>query len=133
MKLLSKFESYSQTLSESAGIFTAIGVLLVSFASSKLVFKLMQYLVINYAYGHAAWAGGLRVSDWKHGVLSNGDLLASWPYVFFYLGSFLLTLLPFFGSFLLFSYIGLRLRGRRLSDPKPKKKWRSSGNSDGAA
>jgi hypothetical protein len=133
MKLSSKFESYSRTLSESAGIFTAIGVLLVTFAASKLVFKLMQYLVINYLYGHAAWANGLRVSGWKHGVLSNGDSLAGWPYVFFYLGSFILTLLPFFGSFLLFSYIGLRLGGRRLRDPKPKKKWQSSGESDSAA
>ena len=133
MKLSSKLESYSQTLSKSTGIFTAIGVLLVTFASSELVFKLMQYLIINYAYGHAAWAGGLRVSSWKHGILSNGDLLAGWPCVFFYLGSFLLTALPFFGSFLLFSYIGLRLRGRRLSDPKPKKKWQSSGKSDSAA
>jgi hypothetical protein len=95
MKLSSKLESYSQTLSESAGIFTAIGVLLVTFASSELVFKLMQYLVISYVYGHAAWAGGLRVSSWKHGVLSNGDLLAGWPYVFFYLGDFILTALPF--------------------------------------
>ncbi len=125
MKLLSKLESYSQTLSESAGLFTGLGVVLVTFASSELVFKLMQYLVINYEYGHAAWTGGLRISDWKHGVLSNGDLLAGWSYVFFYLGSFILTAIPFLGSLFLFSYIGLRLRGRRLSDPKPKKKWQS--------
>lgn len=130
MRLSTKLEAYSKTLSESAGLLTGIGVLLVTFASSELVFKLMQYLVINYAYGHAAWVNGLRVTDWKHGVLSDGDFLSGWPYVAFYLGSFVLVLPFFFGSLFLFSYIGLRLRGRRLSDPNPKRKWRSSGESD---
>jgi len=121
------------TLSESAGPFTVIGVVFVAFASSELIFKLMQFLVINCAYGHAAWVSGLRVTDWKHGVLSDGDLLSGWPYVAFYLGGFVLWGLFSLGSLFLFSYIGLRLRGRRLSDPKPKKKWQSSGKSDNAA
>ena len=129
MKLSTKLETCSATLSESAGPFTGIGVLLVAFASSGLIFKLMQYLVINSAYGHAAWVSGLRISDWKHGVLSDGDALAGWPYIFFYSGGFILWGLFCIGSLFLFSYIGLRLRGRRLSDPKPKKKWRSSGES----
>ncbi len=133
MKLSTKLEAYSTTLSESAGLFTCIGALLVAFASSELIFKLMQYLVINSAYGHAAWVSGLRISDWKHGVLSDGDFLAGWPYVVFYLGGFALWGLFTMGSFFLFSYVGLRLRGRRLSDPKPKKKWRSSSESKHAA
>jgi hypothetical protein len=58
----------------------------------------MQYLVINYAYGDAAWVSGLRVTDWKHGVLSDGDLLSGWSYVAFYLGSFVLWVLFVFGS-----------------------------------
>ncbi|MDR3456864.1 MAG: hypothetical protein P4N60_05420 [Verrucomicrobiae bacterium] len=112
------------TLSESAGPFTAIGVVFVAFASSELIFELLQYLVINYAYGHAAWVHGLRVTDWKHGVLSDGDLLSGWPYMVLHLGLFVLWVPFVIGSGFLFSYIGLRLRGRRLSDPKPKKKWR---------
>jgi hypothetical protein len=133
VKLLTRFEAYSKTLSESAGLFTKIGVVLVALASSKLIYKFMQFLVINYAYGHAAWVSGLRVTDWKHGVLSDGNLLSGWPYVTFYLGGFVLWGLFSIGSLFLFSYVGLRLRGRRLSDPKPKKKWQSSGKSDHAA
>jgi len=54
--------------------------------------------------------------------------------MFFYFGYFILVGLFFFGSFMVFSYIELRLRGRRLSDPEPKKKkkWQSSGESDSA-
>lgn len=130
VKLSTKLEAYGKTLSESAGLFTGIGVLLVTFASSGLIFKLMQYLVIDYAYGHAAWVSGLRVTDWKHGVLSDGDSLSGWPYAAFYLGSFVLMAPFFLGSYFLFAYIGLRLRGRHLNDPKPKKKWTSSGESD---
>jgi hypothetical protein len=133
VKLSSKLESYSETLSGSAGLFTGIGVLLVTLAASKWIFKLVEYLVINQVYGHTAWADGLRVTDGRHGILSNGDLLAGWPYVMFYMGIFVLILPFFFGSYFLFSYIGLRLRGRHLSDPKPKKKWTSSGKSDHAA
>jgi hypothetical protein len=134
VKLQTKLRTYSTTLSESAGLFTNIGFLLVAFASSKFIFELMQYLVINSAYGHAAWVSGLRVSDWRHGDLSDGDVLAGWPYVVFYLGGFILWGLFCIGSLFLFSYIGLRLRGRRLSDPKPKKKkWRSSSESNHAA
>src|SRR5690242_19686998 len=105
MKLSTKLVYSSKTLSESAELFTCIGVLFVAFASSELIFKLMQFLVINYAYGHAAWVKGLRVMDWKHGVLSDGDLLSGWPYVAFYLGSFILWVPFVFGSLFLFSYI----------------------------
>ena len=127
MKLSTKLEAYGTTLSESAGFFPKIGAVLVALASSGLIFGMMQYLVINYTYGQAAWAGGLRVSNWKHGILSNGDFLAGWSYIIFYFGGFILWGLTSIGSLYLFSYIGLRLRGRRLSDPKPKskKKWQS--------
>jgi hypothetical protein len=128
---LSKLESYSETLSESSGCFTGIGVLVITLAASKWIFKLLEYLVINQVYGHAAWTDGLRVMD-RHGGLSNGDFLSGWPLVMLYLGTFVLLLPFFFGSWFLFSYIGLRRKGRRLSDPIPKKRWRSSGKSDHA-
>lgn len=135
MKLSTKIEIYSTTLLESAGFFAKTGLVLVAFASAQPLFRLMEYLVINSAYGHAAWVGGLRLSDWKHGILSNGDFLAGWYYVIFYFGGFILWTTASFGSLYLFSYIGLRLRGQRLSDlkSKPKKKWRTLGGSDSAA
>src|SRR4051812_3046020 len=90
LKLSSKLESYSQTLSESAGCLTGIGVLLVTLAASQFVFQLAEYFVINHFYGHAAWVGGLRVIDGKHGTLSNGDFLTGWAHVAYYMGSFIL-------------------------------------------
>lgn len=111
----------------------ALAVLLVAFASSKLIYRLMQFLVINYAYGHTAWVSGLRIADWKQGVLSDGELLSGWPSVTFYLGGFVLWGLFSIGSLFLLSYVGLRLRGRRLSYPKSNQKWQSSGKSDNAA
>jgi hypothetical protein len=132
VKLLNKLGAYSTTLSESASPIIGIGVALVAIASSESIFRLMQFVVINCAYGHATWVSGLRVSDWKHGVLSNGDFLAGWSYVALYLGGFVLWGMCSLTALFLFSYIGLRLRGGRLNDPKPKKKWRSSGKSDSA-
>ena len=129
---LSKLKSYSATLAESSGCFTAVGSILVFVAASQWMYRLMEYVVINHLYGHAAWAEGLRVIDNK-GNLSSGDFLVGWPLIALYLGSFVLTVPFFLGSSVLFSYVGLRLRGRRLSDPKPKKKWKSSGESDHAA
>ena len=126
---LSKLESYSETLSESAGCFTGIGVLVVTLAASNWISKLLEYLVINQVYGHAAWVDGLRVID-NRGGLSNGDFLSGWPQVVLYFGTFVLIVPFFFGSYFLFSYIGLRRKGRRLSDPKPKKRWSSSGKSN---
>ena len=127
MKLSTKLNNYSMTLSESAGFFTYVGVLLVTLAASHFSFQATEYIVVNQVYGHAAWIDGLRIADGKHGVLSNGDYLSGWPYVVFYLGSFSTIAIFFCGSFFLFSYIGLRLHGRKLSDPRPqkKKKWQS--------
>src|SRR5205823_3265242 len=99
MKLSSKLESYSAALSGAAGLFTGIGVLLVTFAASRLVSKFVEYLVINQTFGHAAWASGLRLTDWRHAILSNGDSLSGWPYAAFYLGVFVLVIPFFLGSF----------------------------------
>jgi|ERR1035437_8720373 hypothetical protein len=128
---LSKLGSYAQTLGESARWFTGIGALLVALAVSKWTFKLLEYLVITHVYGHGAWVHGLRVGH--KGNLSNGDVLSGWPSLILYMGTFVLTVPFFIGSVWLFSYIGLRLSGRRLSDPNPKKKWKSSGESDHTA
>jgi uncharacterized membrane protein YccF (DUF307 family) len=76
---------------------------------------LLEYLVICHLYGHAAWAGGLRIVN-KHGGLSNGDYLAGWSYLIPYMGTFIVTAPLAIGSFLLFRYIGFRRQGRRLSD-----------------
>lgn len=122
---LSRIGPNIETISKSAGCFTILGVLIVTISTSHLMFKLAEYLVINCTYGHAAWAQGLRVTDNK-GHLSNGDSLSGWASEAVYGGGFLLTVPFFLGSYLLFGYIGLRLSGRRLSDPPPKKKWDSS-------
>jgi hypothetical protein len=113
----------------SGGWIVGILALLVTFAVSKWAFALLEYLVICYLYGHTAWADGLRVTD-KRGDLSNGDYLTGWSYITLYLGTCAFSVILGAGSFLLFGYIRFRLQGRRLSDPKPKKKWRSSGKSD---
>jgi len=129
VKLSSKLESYSETLSGSAGLFTGIGVLLVTLAASQLVFKFVEYLVINQAFGRGAWTSGLRVTDWKHGILQMETFYPVGP-MSRLCGDLCFDAAIFLGSYFLFTYIGLRLRGRHLSDPKPKKKWRSSGESD---
>lgn len=125
----SKLGSYGEKLSESAGWLTAIGVLLVTLAASNWIFRLLEYLVINHVYGHAAWVNGLRVVD-KHGGLSNGDTLSGWPHVLVFFGTFVLVVPFFFGSYFSFSYLGLRWKGRRLSHLESKKKWLSSGKSN---
>jgi hypothetical protein len=122
---LSKLNANMEMITKSAGCFTIIGVVLVTFLSSNLMFKLAQYLAINAAYGHEAWQHGLHITG-KGGQLSNGDTLSGWSYLIVYPGTFLLTIPFFFGSYLLFGYIGMRIRGRRPSDPPPKKKWDSS-------
>jgi hypothetical protein len=121
---LSKLKSYAETLGESVGFFSGIGAIFVAVAVSSLSYNFFQYLVICHTYGQEAWANGLHFVN-KFGNLSNGEVLPSWPY--FLLGAFFLTAPCFIGSLWLFSYIGLRLRGRRLSDPKPKakKKWKT--------
>jgi len=125
---LSKLKSYAETLGESVGFFSGIGAIFVAVVVSSLSFDFLQYLVICHNYGHEAWVNGLHfVSKW--GDLSNGDVLSGWPCFTVFMGSFFLTAPCFVGSLWLFSYIGMRLRGRRLSDPKPKtkKKWKTIG------
>jgi hypothetical protein len=125
---LSKLKSYAETLGESVGFLSGIGAILVAVVVSTRSFGFFQYLVICHFYGHEAWANGLHfVSKW--GDLSNGDVLSGWPCFAVYMGSVFVTFPSFLVSLWLFSYIGLRLRGRRLSDPKPKtkKKWKTIG------
>lgn len=112
----SRFESF--VLAEGkvrGGWLAGILTLFVAFAVSKWSFVLLEYLVICHLYGHAAWAGGLRIVG-GHGGLSNGDQLVGWSYVIPYFGSFVVTAPVALGSFLLFRYIGFRLRGRRWSN-----------------
>jgi hypothetical protein len=127
---LSKLKSYAETLGESVRFFSGIGAIFVAVVVSSRSFSFLQYLVIRHFYGHEAWANGLHFTS-KWGDLSNGDVLSGWPCFTVFMGSFFLTVPCFLGSLYLFSYIGLRLRGRCLSDPKPKtqtkKKWRTIG------
>ena len=116
---LSKLESHLKTLSEAGGCLAAIGTALVAMASSIWMFRLLEYVVIHQVYGDAAWLEGLRIVD-KHGNLSNGDFLPAWAHITVSLGTFVLMIPFFFGSAALFGYVGLRLQGRRLNDPKPK-------------
>jgi hypothetical protein len=128
-KKLLKFSSFVQTQEkERGGWLAGILALLVAFAVSKWTFALLQYFVICDIYGHEAWVHGLRVAH--KSVLSNGDVLSGWPWLILNLGTFVVTAPLCIGSFLLFRYIGFRLQGRRLSNPKPKRKWISSGKSD---
>jgi len=112
----SKFESFVLAQGKAGGGWLAgILALFVAFAVSKWSFILLEYLVICHLYGHAAWAGGLRIVN-KHGGLSNGGYLVGWPYVIPFMGTFIVTAPLAIGSFLLFRYMGFRLRGRRWSD-----------------
>ena len=132
---LSKFGSYAQTLSESAGLFTYVGVVLVVISASTRIYHLVEYLLICHAYGDKAWASGLRVVN-KWGELSDGGNLTALGTVTLLVTPFILMIPIFLGSFWLFSYVGLRFRGRRLDDPRPKtpkKKWKTIGKSDHAA
>ena len=55
------------------------GVALVTFfVASNLVTRLAEVVAIIVAYGpHAFFVGGLRITDWKHDRLSNGDFLSA--------------------------------------------------------
>lgn len=108
----SRFESFVSAEERTRGGWLAgILALFVAFALSKWSFVLLEYLVICRVYGHAAWEGGLRIVG-NHGGLSNGDYLAGWSYVIPYFGTFVVTAPLALGSFLLFRYVGFRLRGR---------------------
>ncbi|HZV36997.1 MAG TPA: hypothetical protein VFB72_20640 [Verrucomicrobiae bacterium] len=96
-----------------SGILTA----LVAFATFKWVFVLFEYIVICHTYGHDAWAHGLRVISHgtKNGIFSNGDSLDGWPEIILIFGTFVVTALICFNSFLLFRYVGFKLEGRRTN------------------
>ena len=112
----SRFESFASAEEKVRGGWLAgILALFVAFALSKGLFVLLEYLVICHVYGHAAWASGLRIVG-SHGGLSNGDYLAGWSYAIPYFGTFVVTAPLALGSFLLFRYLGFRLRGRRWED-----------------
>lgn len=114
-KWLLKLSSFSEDQGKGGGLFAGIGSLLIALAVSKWAFALLECLVICNAYGHEAWASGLRVID-KWGGLSDGDYLTGWSSITLFMGTFVLTAPLTIGSFLLFRYIGFRIRGRRWSD-----------------
>ena len=126
---LSKFGAYAQKLSDSAGLFTYVGVVLVFMSASTRIYHLVEYLLVCHAYGHEAWVNGLRVVN-KYGELSDGGNLTGLSTATLMLAPFILMIPVIVGSFWLFSYIELRFRGRRLDDPTPKKlkrKWKTIG------
>jgi len=50
------------------------GTLVAVFVTSYFAAKIGDALLVIVLYGpRLCFVGGLRVSDWKHGVLSNGD------------------------------------------------------------
>jgi hypothetical protein len=104
---------------EGDGWLAAILALFVAFAVSNWTSKLLEYLVICHIYGRDAWLHGLRVvpAGARHGVFSNGDALSGWPTLILNFGTFIAVAVFGLGSFLLFRYIGFRLRGRRFNNP----------------
>lgn len=131
-KKILKFETWSRMLEEErGGGFAAILAILVALAVSKWTFTLLEYLVVCHIYGHDAWVHGLRVAH--KSVLSNGDILSGWASLILNFGTFIATALCALGSYWFFRFVGFRMQGRRLSDPKPKRKWKSSGQSDSAS
>ena len=111
-KWLMKFASFSEAQNKEGGLLAGIGALLVALAASKWSFALLEYLVISHTFGDEAWANGLRVID-EHGSLSNGDSLTGWSSITLFFGTFVLTAPLTLGAFILFRYVGFRIRGRR--------------------
>jgi hypothetical protein len=104
---------------ERGGWLAAMLALFVAFAVSKWTFVLLEYFVVCHIYGRDAWLHGLRVvpAGARHGVFSNGDALSGWPALILNFGTFIAIAVFGLGSFLLFRYIGFRLRGRRFNNP----------------
>jgi hypothetical protein len=111
-----KFSSFADaSAKDRGGCLAAIPAVLVFLAVSKWAFTLLEYLLISHAYGYDAWAGGARVID-KRGGLSDGGSLSGAATIALYMVTFILSGTLMIGTFLLFRYIGYRLRGRRWSN-----------------
>jgi hypothetical protein len=114
-KLLNNPTFAEQQAQHRGGWLAAILALFVAFTVSNLISKLLEYFVICHVYGHEAWLHGLRLAHTaaRAPVLTNGDVLVGWPSLILNFGTFAVTAVFGLGSFLLFRYIGFRLRGRR--------------------
>jgi hypothetical protein len=111
-----RFSSFAEASAKnSGGCLAAIPALLVALAVSKWAYTFLEYLLISRAYGYDAWSIGVRVID-KRGGLSDGGSLSGMATIALYMVTFVLTGTLMIGTFLLFRYIGYRLRGRRWSN-----------------
>jgi hypothetical protein len=113
---MKSFESkISKMMERYVSIWTTLLVLVITIWASFATFDLVEYAVINGVYGASAWDSGLRVIDNK-GHLSDGRELSGFHKRVLYTGSGLLTVPFFLGSAFGFTYLNMRLHGKRLRD-----------------
>src|SRR5690349_585051 len=87
-----------------------IGTPVAAIATAFIAGRIACVAVIVLAYGPSAYFyGGLRVSSWKHGMLSDGTALASGWHLFLALATFLLWSSLLLGA----EYIATLYRRRR--------------------
>lgn len=128
MSIRSFDSKLSKMMERYVSVWTILLVAAITIWASFATFDLVEYAVINCVYGTSAWDGGLRVIDNK-GHLSDGRELSGFHKRVLYTGSGFLTVPFFLGSAFGFTYLNMRLHGKRLRDLAPE---RERGASDPA-
>jgi hypothetical protein len=73
-----------------------VGILVVVFGSANVAARIMCAAIVHFAYGAEAYREGLRVIDWKQGILSDeSELEYHWNFILGF-GTWLLWVLFLF-------------------------------------
>ncbi len=83
------------------------------FIGSFIVHSITNYYIIIITYGFQGWQEGLRITNSKQGIVSNGDEINT----FLYMALFWSQLLFFtFMSFIFFAYLNMLLKQKTIFD-----------------